>query len=735
MFRIGLKFPCNGLNRVKKHGYSRLYLTARYYETRARVKCEPEGRLCKDVRLMSRFSGPKYSTQSPKSEKNRGSGSLITLGAVTISAIGVLTFAKKNPEFRATLEEWIPGTDHAIQIIFQEDSTYFDFIRNFFETLKQTILDLFFGQPPSKEAPKPAFEPLVDKKEPPINEPYSEIRLSKEKGEAIQVVAEKPLPPPKDVPAELMPANLVELEAFCGQAASKAIAAYHKAICAIQDYNKDVIKVVESAGGTIGGSIHDRLKEATEKRKEALKTAELYAGEAVDSLRRMYNLIDDPKFDAPPVMKTVARRNVKKILDDVDESKRKYEEEVQSSRITEKFWKQVEKARQNFNEELQILFPDINIHEKKLSVNEDSFDLFVLHMYNKINNLQKDLERLETIQETKLKNALKASGDDSNQAKIEALICAEVNKEKRYLREEFEKKLLEEKKRFDDEMRKQLKLQAQIHADHLREALHQKELETQRAVGRALSEQAENESTAYKMKLAAVVGRMQGLDHALKARLEEEKGASDAQMLWAACQTLARALKLAPPGIPAEKALRPLEPEIKAVSKAAPKEDPLVRAAIQGIPEEAVKRGVFPEDALRERFFKVENMARRLALVPENGASLPIYLLSYLQSFLLVKAISPISKTELQDEPFDVQSLSTYDILQRARYWVDRGDFKMALRYMNLLQGAPRCVAREWMNEARILLETQQAVDTLIAYAGATGLVFLGGGDSSQTKK
>lgn len=35
------------------------------------------------------------------------------------------------------------------------------------------------------------------------------------------------------------------------------------------------------------------------------------------------------------------------------------------------------------------------------------------------------------------------------------------------------------------------------------------------------------------------------------------------------------------------------------------KEDPLVHAAIQGIPEEAAKRGVFPEDALRERFLKV----------------------------------------------------------------------------------------------------------------------------------
>lgn len=57
----------------------------------------------------------------------------------------------------------------------------------------------------------------------------------------------------------------------------------------------------------------------------------------------------------------------------------------------------------------------------------------------------------------------------------------------------------------------------------------------------------------------------------------------------------------------------------------------------------------------------------------------------------------------------------------------------MTLRYMNLLKGASRAISREWMNEARILLETQQAVDTLIAYAGATGLVYLGGGDSKVT--
>ena len=52
-------------------------------------------------------------------------------------------------------------------------------------------------------------------------------------------------------------------------------------------------------------------------------------------------------------------------------------------------------------------------------------------------------------------------------------------------------------------------------------------------------------------------------------RLNEEKGACDAQMLWAACQALSRAVKVAPPGATLEKAVRPLEPEIKAVYKVA----------------------------------------------------------------------------------------------------------------------------------------------------------------------
>lgn len=47
------------------------------------------------------------------------------------------------------------------------------------------------------------------------------------------------------------------------------------------------------------------------------------------------------------------------------------------------------------------------------------------------------------------------------------------------------------------------------------------------------------------------------------------------------------------------------------------------------------------------------------------------------------------------------------------------------LKYMNLLQGASRKVSSEWLQEARLLLETQQAVNILMAHATANGLRYL----------
>lgn len=96
-------------------------------------------------------------------------------------------------------------------------------------------------------------------------------------------------------------------------------------------------------------------------------------------------------------------------------------------------------------------------------------------------------------------------------------------------------------------------------------------------------------------------------------------------------------------------------------------DDALVGAVLESIPEEARTRGVFPEIAIRERFLKVEKTARKLALVPDGGSSLPRYFMSYLQSFLLFRSDNPIPSGELDDQPVDISKLDTYDILERSR--------------------------------------------------------------------
>jgi len=70
----------------------------------------------------------------------------------------------------------------------------------------------------------------------------------------------------------------------------------------------------------------------------------------------------------------------------------------------------------------------------------------------------------------------------------------------------------------------------------------------------------------------------------------------------------------------------------------------------------------------------------------------------------------------------DLGSLNTFDIVWLARSCVERGDLEQAVKYMTLLQGEPRKAAREWVREARLLLETRQVADALMAHAAAYGL-------------
>ncbi|KAK9501373.1 hypothetical protein O3M35_012108 [Rhynocoris fuscipes] len=145
---------------------------------------------------------------------------------------------------------------------------------------------------------------------------------------------------------------------------------------------------------------------------------------------------------------------------------------------------------------------------------------------------------------------------------------------------------------------------------------------------------------------------------------------------------------------------------------------------MKSLPPEVTTRGVFNDIALRERFLNVERVAKRVAMLPEGGASLPLMLLSYLQSLFIITPANPIPAYELANEPIEPDKFNTFDILQRARYFLDRGDLYQTLKYMNLLKGAPKVVASDWIRELRIYLETLLAARALMAHASAAGLAY-----------
>lgn len=149
-------------------------------------------------------------------------------------------------------------------------------------------------------------------------------------------------------------------------------------------------------------------------------------------------------------------------------------------------------------------------------------------------------------------------------------------------------------------------------------------------------------------------------------RADAEKSAHQAQSLWAACQNLWASVRTGQPGKTWREELRPLNNEIRAVGMAGEGDD-LVGIVINSLPDQAKSRGVYPEEALRERFVNVENVARRVALVPAEGARLPVYFLSFIQAALIARPANPISEDEVANEEFDFSKLDTYDILNRAR--------------------------------------------------------------------
>ncbi|XP_063834659.1 MICOS complex subunit Mic60-like [Ostrinia nubilalis] len=478
------------------------------------------------------------------------------------------------------------------------------------------------------------------------------------------------------------------------------------------EYNKALFKIVESSLDDLDKkhymSVHGS-KEARDKAASKAKEAAAKAKCAIDTLDRMIKA----GVQAPPESVAATLRYIKQFRGDLTAAESTYKKELDQCVLSDKYWNKVEMARSAYKNELQALFPGIDLSARKLDVKGDT-DLLLLYTLKQIQYLQNELAELQTIRDLKINRAIECHDE---KAIIEAKVEDMIKKEKMEKEKEFQKKSLEVQAEANRKLKEQLKKQFEIQQEVLQDRLNRKEKEIMGKFSRSVSEQVEKERVVFKRELAAMAGKLKAIEQTLKQRAKAEAEARRSQSLWAAGEALLAATRR---GVPETS----IDNELKALEKAG-KDDRLVQTVLKGIPTEVREKGIATEKSLRERFDTMEKTAVKVALVGREGATLPVYFLSWLQSKLLFQKITEIPEDELDNKPTDFTKLDTFDIIQRARFHMNHGNLGAALRYVNLLQGAPRAAARPWVDAARTHLEIRQAAEAVMAHASACGLLYL----------
>ena len=176
--------------------------------------------------------------------------------------------------------------------------------------------------------------------------------------------------------------------------------------------------------------------------------------------------------------------------------------------------------------------------------------------------------------------------------------------------------------------------------------------------------------------------------------------------LWLSVEALRYRMKTASADLPTV----PLGSAVEAI-RASCSDSEFAQALTAALPPESLTRGVYSEETLRVRFYAVQKLARRVAMIDETRNSLYQYFLSYLQSLLLFPPQQLKPPAELCPEDAD-----TFTLLSYASYCLEHGDLELAAKFVNQLKGESRRAAQGWLKEARLTLETRQIVEILTAY-------------------
>jgi len=456
---------------------------------------------------------------------------------------------------------------------------------------------------------------------------------------------------------------------------------------------------------------------------------------------------------------TEAERNLHNISAELGVKSKSAEEAINAlsdagiePNVVQEFKSALEGGQDKFsaaNQQLEILADleseleqELNAKKEKFlaSLPDSSFDQDILEIpkftdedlkglifiaQRKLETVARELKELKTVQKEEVEKAL-------NSQREELLIraeneIAELKAAQEVLIETKRAEIKEElRDEFEEDLKLQLKRQSAAHAAHLTEELAQlRQAQEQKAKAEldsqitSLSTQylddisqerdnmtkaLEEEQKKYLEILQQLLGYANGIEVSLSEREKTEMGVARLQCMLLAVESMQEAV-LGVANVP----LTPIAESFHLLCA----EDEAIRAIVSSLPDEAKEKGVLSPKVLEASLPALLETSQCQFMVNDEGNGLFARLRSAVNSrFSTWNAPAPIK--EVQDISGDFNQIQS-----AARFYLREGDLENCTRVLNQLTGEPRRIVDDWIHEARLSLEVQQALKAIVAISEA----------------